>query len=52
MPTAKLHSYREYFDVQEWLGKDDKITTGWDVNNLSHGRLSPTQTEQSPQKVF
>ena len=41
-PAAKLHSYRAYFAVQEWLGNDNIIATDWGWD-LFHGRLSPTQ---------
>ena len=52
-PAAKLHSYRAYFAVQEWLGNDNIIAKDWGWD-LFHGRLSPTQTERAvaPERVL
>ena len=52
-PAAKLHSYRAYFAVHEWLGNDNIIATDWGWD-LFHGRLSPTQTEKAiaPERVL
>ena len=51
--AAKLHSYRAYFAVQEWLGNDNIIATDWGWD-LFHGRLSLTQTERAdvPERVL